>query len=331
MTQAETLVEIWRGPFLESVHFGHAAICDATGQIVQAWGDPGAVILPRSSCKMVQALPLLESGAAERFGLSERQLALACASHSGAFIHTEAVERWLTDLGMDESALLCGPQVPGNREARTHLIRAEQEPGQRHNNCSGKHTGFLTLGCHLGAGPDYVALDHPVQMAVRDVFEDLTGMTSPGYGIDGCSAPNFATTVQGLARAMAQFAAPGADTRGQAMQRLVAAMASHPELVAGPRRACTELMRAMGGRAVVKTGAEAVYVGILPEQGLGVALKIMDGGTRAAECAIAALMIRLGVLSAEHPAALRYCNAPIRNRRGVDVGAVRPAAALLSR
>ncbi|MFC6688565.1 asparaginase [Jhaorihella thermophila] len=330
MTQPVPLAEIWRGPFLESLHLGHAVICDDTGQIVHAWGDPQALIYPRSSCKMVQALPLMTSGAADAFGLTDEQLALACASHNGAAIHTRRVQAWLDDLGLGDDDLRCGPQEPADIEERNRLIRAEQSPCQYHNNCSGKHSGFLTLAKHLGAGPDYIDIDHPVQKAVREAFEEVTAEDSPGYGIDGCSAPNFATTLHGLARAMAWFSSAHdrSDTASRVAARLVRAMMTHPELVAGKGRACTVLMRAAAGQAAVKTGAEAVFVGILPERRMGIALKIADGGTRGAECAIASLLVALGILDANDPAVRKWMNAPILNRRGIETGSIRPAGTL---
>ena len=215
MTNPAPLTEIWRGPLMESHHCGHAVICDTRGDIVEAWGDPQKTILPRSSAKMIQALPLLESGAAAAHGLTSRQLALACASHNGAAIHTEPVNAWLADLGLSDENFRCGSQVPDDDEARFALIRAGKSPFQVHNNCSGKHAGFLTLARHLGAGPEYVDPDHPVQKACLAAFEDVTNEPSPGYGIDGCSAPNFMTSLHGMARAMAFFAnaKEGADAR----------------------------------------------------------------------------------------------------------------------
>ena len=322
MTTAAPFAEIWRGPFLESVHEGHAVICDASGQIVEAWGDPEKVILPRSSSKMIQALPLITSGAADKAGLGTEHLALACASHNGAAIHTDRVAAWLETLGLDDSAFRCGPQEPADIEARNALIRAHDSPCQIHNNCSGKHAGFLTLTQHLGAGPEYVDPDHPVQRACLEAFERTTQETSPGYGIDGCSAPNFASTLHGMARAMAHFAAA---PEGSAEARLHQAMRLHPELVAGETRACTELMRAMEGKVALKTGAEGFFIAILPDQKLGIALKAACGTTRAAECAITALLVRLGVLDAEHPAALKRRNAVIRNWRGIETGLIAPA------
>lgn len=324
---ARPMIELWRGGLLESTHCGHAVICDASGSITQAWGDPATVIFPRSACKMIQALPLLESGAADAHGLTDRQVALACASHEGAAIHTEAVTRWLADLGLSDDDLRCGAHEPYDRAERNRLIRADARPCQCHNNCSGKHAGFLTLNRHLGGGPDYVEIDHPVQQAARAAFEETTGETSPGYGIDGCSAPNFATTLHGLARAMARFAAATGtgDARDRAMHRLTRAMATFPEMVAGEGRACTELMRAMGGRVTIKTGAEAVFVAIIPERRLGIAVKVVDGGTRGAEGAIAALLVQLGLLDPDHPAARKRIDAVQRNWRGTETGILRRA------
>lgn len=329
MNMSTPMVELWRGDILESQHGGHAVICRAGGEIAEAWGDPAQIIYPRSSAKLLQAIPLIESGAAKAAGLTDRHLALACASHHGAHIHTDLAQSWLRDLGLGDEDLRCGPQEPSDLEARDELIRAHATPCQYHNNCSGKHIGFLTLGQHLRAGPEYVEADHPVQQEVRDVFEDMTGIESPGYGIDGCSAPNFATSLHGLARAMARVAAAREDTgsaRDRAAARLARTMRDYPELIAGATGACTLLMQAAGGRAAVKTGAEAVYIAILPEKKLGIAVKIADGGMRAAECAIAALLIRLGVLEADHPVAKRFVNAPILNRRGIDTGVMKPSA-----
>ena len=328
MTDAVCMVELWRGDLLESSHAGHAVICDDTGRIVQAWGDPAQVIYPRSACKMVQALPLVESGAADRARLGVAQLALACASHSGARSHTDRVSAWLGDLGLTDDALRCGPQWPSDEAALHAMIRAGATPCQVHNNCSGKHAGFLTLARDMGAGPEYTDIDHPVQQAARDAFERMTGQDSPGFGIDGCSAPNFQTTLLGLARAMARFAAAPADS---AAGRLRAAMMAHPDLVAGEGRACTRLMRAVPGAVAVKTGAEGVFTAILPGRGLGVALKIVDGATRASESAIAALLVRLGVFEPGDPVAQSFVAAPILNRRGIVTGVMRARGALLDR
>ena len=321
------LAEVLRGDQVESRHRGHAIVCDARGGVVAAWGDPDAQIFPRSSCKMLQALPLLESGAGA--GLSTERLALACASHSGASMHVTRVAAWLDALELGEGDLRCGPQVPDDAAERHRLRDTGTSPCQLHNNCSGKHAGFLMLNRHLGGGPEYVEFDHPVQVAARTAFEEMCDAPILDWGVDGCSAPAFMTTLRGFGTALARMADPRAlgASRKDAALRLVAAMVEHPLLVAGEGRACSELMAAMPGGVAVKTGAEAVFAAILPDRGLGVAVKVEDGGTRGSECAIAALLVRCGVLEAEHPAAQRRLAAPILSRRGATIGAIRPAAA----
>lgn len=315
--QAAPFTEIWRGPFLESVHSGHAVVCDDTGQITESWGDPDRIVLSRSSSKMIQALPLITSGAADKAGLRPEHLALACASHQGDPIHTTRVAAWLDTLGLTDDNLRCGAHMPYGRGSEVALLRAHSEPCQMHNNCSGKHSGFLTLNQHLGGGSEYVDPAHPVQQAVLEAFERVTQETSPGHGIDGCSAPNFAGSLHGMARAMAHFAAA---PDGSAEARLHQAMRLHPDLVAGETRACTELMRAMDGNVALKTGAEGFFVAILPNQKRGVVLKAACGTTRAAECAITAILVKLGALDATHPTAIKYMNAPITNRAGIQTG-----------
>lgn len=326
MTQTPPMVEIWRGPVLESMHTGHAVVSDDTGQIVHAWGDPDKIVLSRSSSKMIQALPLITSGAADAAGLTPRHLALACASHIGTPRHTALVASWLNGLGLSESDLRCGAHYPYDRESEVAMIAEGTSPCQYHNNCSGKHAGFLTLNRQLNAGSEYTEVDHPVQKAVREAYERTTGEEPPGYGIDGCSAPNFASTLLGMARAMAHFAQSPADSPET---RLHQAMRLHPEYVAGNTRACTELMRATGGKVAIKTGAEGFFNAILPEQKLGIALKITDGATRASECAMAAILVKLGVLAPDHPAATKIMNAPIYNQANILTGWIRPAPALL--
>ena len=329
MSNAVDLVELWRGGRLESVHQGHAVVVDDTGDVVQSWGDPTHVTYPRSSAKMLQALPMVESGVADRFGLTTEQLALACASHSGAAIHTDRAQAWLKDLGMDDDAFQCGPQWPADIPSRNGLVKDDSSPCRYHNNCSGKHCGFLTMVKANGWGPEYVEIDHPLQVAIKQVFEELTDETSAGWGIDGCSAPNHAASIVGLGRAMAKIA--GADdntTRGAAMVRLREATMAHPELVANVDRACTHLMQAGKGKVSVKTGAEGYFIAVLPEKRMGVALKVMDGGTRASECAMASILCRLGALDANDPLVKRYRNPDLKNFAGLITGDMRPSVAL---
>lgn len=319
------LVELWRGDLLESQHLGHAVICDGSGETIATWGDADAIVYPRSSAKMIQALPMLTSGAAARYGLTTEQLALACASHSGGAIHVEGVKAWAEQLGLGEGDFCCGPQTPKDRVERERLLLAGEAPTAFHNNCSGKHAGFLTLNQFFGGGADYTSVDHPVQQACREAFETVTGETSGHCGLDGCSAPNFSSSMRGMARAMAWYATAHHrdDAASQAAVQLRDAMMRHPELVAGEGRACTKLMRAMDGKAAIKTGAEGYYVAILPEREIGIALKVSDGATRASECAIATLLVTVGALDPDHPVAQDYVETPIRNWAGLQCGVMK--------
>ena len=329
MGGAVRMAEVTRGGILECVHDGHAVIARPDGTIVESWGDPSLIFLPRSASKMLQALPLLETGAGA--SLSGERLALACASHSAERIHVKRVSSWLDELGLDESALVCGPQTSRDPELAEEMIRNSEPVTQLFNWCSGKHAGFLAVAKHLGLDLGYVDLQHEVQRQVRDAFEDMTGVTCPGFGIDGCSAPNFATTLAGMATAMARYASSAGrrDKRSAAAAKLVEAMIAHPDMVAGKGRADTLLMRATQEPVAIKSGAEGVHVAILPAQQLGVAIKIMDGASRASEAAIAALLVRLGALDPEHPTAARFLNMPVLNWDGLTTGSVRPAPTLL--
>ncbi len=315
MSGSVPIIEFWRGEMLESQHRGFAVVCDTSGQIVEAWGDPDKMIFPRSACKMIQALPLVESGAADGNGLTTEQLALSCASHIGSAIHTDRVAAWLDQLDLTDDDFRCGAHEPYDPAVRDHLMCSSTAPCQAHNNCSGKHSGFLTLNKWMNGHADYIELDHPVQQACLEATERMTGITSPGHGIDGCSAPNFATSMTGLARAMSLFA--GASDQSAA-GRLRDAMRMHPELVAGEGKACTELMRALDHKVTIKTGAEGVYIAILPEQGLGIALKAEDGATRASEAAITALLAKYAGLPLDHPMAKKRLGGPILNCRGTN-------------
>ena len=320
--KSQIMCEIWRGSYLESVHTGMAVICDKDGEISHQWGDPNALILPRSSAKMMQAIPLIISGAEKKFSIGEDLLALACASHNAAEIHLSRVLGWLSILGFSETDLRCGPQPSKDPYVKKQMLEKGQSPCQIHNNCSGKHAGFLSVARHLNAGPEYTDPDHPVQLMVMDVFQELTQNKVDGITIDGCSAPNPAIPLYSLAKAMSWFATAHKrdDQLSKAALKLRNAMVNYPELVAGDLRACTNLMKACEKKAILKTGAEGVFVAILPELEKGIALKIFDGGTRASECAIASLLIQLGVLNPNHPTALEYTHAPILNWRKIQTG-----------
>ena len=322
------LVEVTRGDLVESVHRGSIAIADASGKLRLALGDVTSPVYSRSSLKPMQAMVLVESGAAEAFGLSDEEIALACASHSGEPMHTDRVAAWLTRLGLSEQDLACGAHPSRVEKVAEAMIRDGVKPTRIFNNCSGKHTGFLTVARHWDIATDgYEQATHPVQRAVAAVLRDLSGAGELTYGIDGCAAPNFATSLTEFARAAAKMAAPETleKPRADAARRIIGAMIKHPELMSGTGRACATLIRASGGCAAVKTGAEGFFGGWIPGAGLGIAIKIDDGAGRAAETVIAAVLDRLGLLGDGARGILR---APVLNTRGTVVGERRPAAAL---
>ena len=316
------LVEVTRAALVESVHRGAVAVADAGGAIRFALGDIEAVVYTRSALKPIQVLPLLETGAADAFGVSDEEVALACASHSGEPMHVSRVAAWLDRIGCIESDLACGPQAPRYEPAYLEMVRNGEKPSRLHNNCSGKHTGFLTLSKHLQVSTTgYEQVEHQVQQAVLTSLRTLSGVTDPAWGVDGCAAPNFAVPLSAFARALAQIA--GRRTVGA--ERILRAMIKYPELVAGTGRSCTALIRAARGRAVVKVGAEGVYAAMLPDAGLGIAIKIDDGTGRAAETAVATMLEKLGAIDSGSDL---VCT-PVTNTRGDTVGERRPAKALV--
>ncbi len=327
------LVEVTRGGIVESAHRGAIAVCDAAGKVVAAWGDVANAVFPRSAFKSLQALPLVETGAADAFKVTDEQLALACASHSAEPMHVERVEDWLGRIDCREGDLACGPHLPFHEPTAHAMLRTGERPCKVHNNCSGKHTGFLTVARHLKiATQGYERPDHPVQMLVREAIANLCGIDANrmAIGIDGCAAPNYAIPLTHLAQGMARLGdtAKLEATRAQAAQRIAAAWKAHPLLVSGTGRACADLIEGARGRAVVKTGAEAVFMAVLPDQGLGVALKIDDGGTRAAETTMAKILTLLDVADEASPQIAKHLNPPIKNWRGDVVGERRTTAAL---
>jgi L-asparaginase II len=330
------LVEVLRGGLVESRHHGAVAVVDADGATVLALGDVAQAVFPRSAVKPIQALPLVESGAAEKFGFGDKELALACASHGGEPAHVEIASRMLARAGLDGAALECGVQWPSHTDSSRALARSGAIATALHNNCSGKHAGFICFACAAGLDHHrYVAARHPVQREVRGALEGLTGATlsDDQCGIDGCSIPTFAIPLVALAQGFARFGSGRAlaPERQKAAARLRAACAAEPYFVAGTGRFCTEVMKIFRARVLVKTGAEGVFCGSLPEQGLGIAIKCEDGGTRAAEVAMAAMIARfLPLDEAEGAGLARFAQPTLHNWNGIAVGALRPAASLLS-
>ncbi len=335
------LVEALRGLTLESAHRGAVAVVDADGTLHSAWGDIDRPIFPRSAVKVLQALPLVESGAAERYGLNDEELALACASHGGEARHTAVAASMLAKAGVDVAALECGTHWPYFDGAIKAMAAAGGQPNALNNNCSGKHAGFVCLGC-LMAGEDdrsafltgYVKPDHPVMREVTAALQSSTGydLARTAVGTDGCSIPTYAIPLRHLAHAFARVATgiglkPG---HAAAALRLRQAVARAPFMVAGTGRFDTRVMEHFGERVFCKVGAEGVYCAALPSLGLGVAVKMDDGNTaRACEVVMAALLARLLPLAESEAGFVQsLADVALVNWNGIEVGRVRAANVL---
>ena len=320
-------VEVTRGIRVESRHRVTFVVADAAGEVRLAVGDPDVRVFPRSAVKPIQAIPLVESGAADAFALDAAELAMASASHGGEEGHVDTVTAWLKRLGLDPDDLACGAHLPSHKPTAAAMQRAGTAPTRAHNNCSGKHTGMLTTAVHLMEPTEGYALpDHPVQRRIRAVLESMAGETMPPPpGIDGCGIPAWTVSLLGLARMAARFADPAdlAPQRRAPVHRLADAMRAEPWYVAGSGRLCTELMQAAPS-ILLKTGAEGVFFAALPEQGLGIGLKVEDGNARAAEPALIAVLEALGALDERALAALdAFANPTLRNHAGEEVGEIR--------
>ena len=341
MTANPVLVEAWRGDAVESQHRGAIAVVDADGALVASLGDIDRPVFPRSAVKVLQALPLVASGAAQRLGLGDAELALACASHNGEARHTETAAAMLAKAGLDVDALECGTHWPYLDSSVRALVEAGREPNALNNNCSGKHAGFVCLACALHAGPDlrrfvrgYVEPDHPVMREVTAALQASTGadIAAAPRGTDGCSIPTYAIALRRLALAFARVGTGvGLDAdRARAAARLRRAVAAEPHMVAGTGRFDTRVMERLGERVFCKVGAEGVYCAALPGRGLGVAIKVDDGNTaRAAEVAMAATIEALVALDdAEAGFIATLSDVELRNWNGRAVGRLRAAEAL---
>jgi L-asparaginase II len=263
----------------------------------------------------------------ERFGLTLEELALCCASHEGEAAHVAGARSILAKAGLDESALRCGPHPPFSDAATRKILIDGDEPGRIHNNCSGKHSGMLALAVAHGWEPEgYHLAGHPVQRRMLEEIARWTGFAPEkiGTAVDGCGVVCFGVPLHAMAGSFARFAA--AAYRGEAPGRIVEAMVTHPFMVGGTRRACTEVMERTGPRAFVKLGAEGVYGGGLPARGLGFAIKVTDGARRAVEVALVRVLEGLGAVEEVDLEALAHWRrTPVKNTLGDVVGQVRPA------
>ncbi len=325
------VVRVWRNREIESVHRGTWCLADSAGDILGGVGDFEAPFFVRSSIKPIQALPLLESGAADRFGFSDEELVLAVASHSGEPCHTERVGSLLRRLGLSESHLRCGAHEPMDPVTRTELKRLGHEPTQLHNNCSGKHAGFLALAKHLGVPlGGYLEPRSEGQELVRAALSELTNTPLERLvpAVDGCSAPAYRLSLRHLATAFARITTPGGlpSARAKNLERITRAVARNPVLLAGSRgRLDTDLVRATGGRLLPKIGAEAIYAVGLRGGDRALAIKIDDGGTRGLFPLVVALLERLELATPEELRALApWREAVLENHAGLPVGRVDP-------
>jgi L-asparaginase II len=329
--QPEILATALRGDTIESVHRGHLTVIDGEGRNISSAGDPSTVTFFRSSSKAFQAIPFLTSGAANAFGFTDDEIAMACASHSGEPMHVERVASMLSKIGLSESALRCGAHLPFNEIESQRMLKAGQQPSQLHNNCSGKHAAMLAFAKYIDADiKTYDSPDNRVQKRILKCVADFTEIPEKdiALGVDGCSAPNFAIPVAAMARSFLNLIFPTKfhETVRTACARIVAAMIKYPELIGGTGRLDTMLMQAAPGRIISKVGAEGVWLcGVLPSTGwptgLAIALKIEDGDDQRARPVVSIeLLRRLGILGREQLTDISPM--PIKNRRGNLVGSV---------
>lgn len=303
MGNSVELVHLRRGPMIESIHCGDIAVVNAQGELLAWAGDPKTkTAYWRSSAKPFQAIPVVESGAIDHFGLDENELAQMCASHSGEDIHVQTVRGILKKIGLDESYLQCGSHYPSHPETQARMRAAGETPIEVHCNCSGKHSGMLALCTMIGADPaTYTELAHPVQQRDLESVSAFSGtpIDEIVIGVDGCGVPVHGLSIYAMALAWARLVDPVGMSaeRAAAAQRVRNAMMHYPYLVAGGGRTCTKLMEALPERLVAKSGADAVYCFALPEQKIGVALKIADGGSRAVAPAVVSVLRQLGYFS----------------------------------
>lgn len=335
MSANPILVEQTRGGVVENIHRGAFVLIDASGQVIASAGDIERPVFPRSAIKSMQALAMVASGAIDRFAISNEELALACASHHGEDVHVSGVRSFLGDIGLDESSLECGAHVPTNPAARNALRRTGKEPSPVHNNCSGKHTGMLSVALALGVPTaGYIERDHPVQLAVRSAIETVIGepLSIDLCGRDGCSIPTWAAPLRAIARGFARMATGTGlpPELAAAARRIFDAATAHPVLVAGTGHLDTVVMEAFAGRLMQKGGAEGVQCGAIRDTGLGYALKCDDGNMQASQVMLANLLLRHAAPTpAQREVLSRFARQPITNVRGFEVGEMRGAGELV--
>jgi len=319
------LVERYRGDVLESFHRGVVCVLDRDFKVLFSLGDVDQITYPRSSLKLFQHLPLLESGAVEKYGISLDEIAVMCGSHNAEEVHVKAVSSILARIGLDKSCLACGAQDPNLRSDRLVMYREGLRPEDIHNNCSGKHAGFLTLANFIGANiSSYLDPEHPVQVKVRKVIAEMHEVKEEQMqtGIDGCSAPVYSMPLKNLAIGAVNLINPQkfGTQRTKACNKMIEAITSHPHMVAGSKRYCTEMMQVYEGKVFGKTGAEGVFVLGLPERKIGVAIKIDDGRSGAQYRVAQEIIKRLIPEQTGAEQLARYSSEPILNWKKIETG-----------
>ncbi len=331
---AQVLVEVTRGALVENRHRGHAAIVDWRGKLLYSTGDPYHTTFWRSSAKPFQALPIVELGAADRFGITPRELAIFCASHNGEAFHTETVLGVFAKIGRDHSLLQCGVHPPIHKETARAMLIAGEEPTVLHSNCSGKHSGMLTLATHLDLDPaGYLDPNHPLQQLILDYISDMTGYPRGeiAIGVDGCGVPVHGLPLYNMSWAYARLVRPQGlgKAREEACGRITRAMRENPEMISGTDGFCTRLMQVGAGCLVAKGGAAGVYCLGLVDQGIGITVKCEDGSSRGREPVVVEILSQLGYLSPEQVEELKDFHHPQNiNHRGEKCGEVRPVIEL---
>jgi len=326
------LVNVWRGSSIESRHRGAIAVVDVTGRLVFSMGDIQRPEFPRSAIKFLQAIPLIETGAADHYQLTAQHVSFACASHNAESIHTDFAQQWLQHIGCTTDDLECGAELPLDPDAQFNLIAGGGTPRRYHHNCSGKHLGMLTTCKHMNESlQNYRLIQHPVQQRWLEVLESLASVKIQqlSWGYDGCGIPTLAVPLQRVALAQARFADPSglAPERRAAIERITQSVAEHPYMVAGKERLCTALMEVTGKTLLAKIGAEGYYTASVPEKGLGIAIKIDDGNHRGSQVALGAVLEKLDLLSADQLRLLSdYFNPDVTNSRGEVIGRLEPSS-----
>lgn len=334
------IVETTRGETIESVHYGAVAVVDTQGKLVAQYGDPDGVAFLRSSAKPFQALPFIEAGGHEHFNLTPKEIALMCASHSGTDAHVETAAGIQEKVGISEGDLQCGAHKPYHFGTTKALVERGEEITVNRNNCSGKHSGMLAHAKMKGFSTEnYLDLENGVQKSILATFAEMCGVdqVDVGLGVDGCSAPNFAVPLRNSGLAWARLTDPTelSEERAGACRTITSAMMAHADMVGGPKRFDTDLMKAAGGRIVCKGGAEGFEgIGVMPgvmgegSPGLGIVLKISDGDVNSRAVAAVALEVlrQLGVLDDEMAVAMKDYGPTrvVTNVRKLEVGEIRP-------